>query len=57
MSFNLELLKNELTKYGTILDCNIYNDTNLEIKGLNKKFRALMLKNKSYAVKLLNYQY
>lgn len=40
MSFNLELLKNELTKYGTILDCNIYNDTNLEIKVKNSTGRA-----------------
>jgi len=31
MSFNLELLKEELLKYSTIIDCTIYNDTTLEV--------------------------
>ena len=32
MSFNLDLLKNQLGKYGTITDCKIYHNTDLEIK-------------------------
>ncbi len=35
MSFNLEELKQELSKYGTIIDCNIYHDSNLEINVKN----------------------
>ena len=33
--FNLELLKEELNKYGTIISCSIYNENNLEIKVKN----------------------
>ena len=39
MSFNLEALKQELSKYGTIIDCSIYHDTNLEIKVKNSTGR------------------
>jgi len=35
MSFNLELLKDEISKYGTIIDCKVYHNTNLEIKVKN----------------------
>ena len=36
MSFNIELLKEELSKYGTIIECSLNNeDTNLEIKCKN----------------------
>jgi hypothetical protein len=35
MTFNLEVLKQELSKYGTIIDCTIYNEVNLEIKVKN----------------------
>ena len=35
MSFNLELLREELSKYGTIIDCEVYHETNLEIKVKN----------------------
>ena len=31
MSFSLELLKQELSKYSTIIDCSIYYDTTLEV--------------------------
>ena len=31
MSFDLELLKQELSKYGTIIDCSIYFENTLEI--------------------------
>ena len=41
MSFNLELLKSILEKYGTIIDCNIYHDTNLEIKVKNTTGRQI----------------
>ena len=35
MSFNIELLKDELSRYGNILDCKIYHNTNLEIQVKN----------------------
>ena len=36
MSFNIELLREELSKYGTIIECVLNNeDTNLEIKVKN----------------------
>ena len=35
MSFNLELLREELSKYCTIIDCEVYHETNLEIKVKN----------------------
>jgi hypothetical protein len=35
MSFNLEQLENELMRYGTIIDCGVYHNTNLEIKVKN----------------------
>jgi len=37
--FDLELLKAELNKYGTIIDCNLYNEVNLEIKVKNSTGR------------------
>ena len=37
--FNLEVLKQELSKYGTIIDCTIYNEVNLEIKVKNSTGR------------------
>ena len=37
--FNLEALKQELNKYGTIIDCSIYHDSNLEIKVKNSTGR------------------
>ena len=39
MSFNLEVLKAELNKYGTIIDCAVYHNTNLEIKVKNSTGR------------------
>jgi len=35
MTFNLEILKEELSKYGTVINCSVYNETNLEIKVKN----------------------
>jgi hypothetical protein len=35
MSFNIEELKIELEKYGTIVDCTIYHGTNLEVFLIN----------------------
>ena len=35
MSFNLEILKEELSKYGTVINCSVFNETNLEIKVKN----------------------
>jgi len=37
--FDLEVLKQELSKYGTIIDCTVYNETNLEIKVKNSTGR------------------
>lgn len=37
--FSIELLKEELSKYGTIIDCSIYHDSNLEIKVKNSTGR------------------
>ena len=37
--FNIELLREELSKQGTIIDCSIYNDSNLEIKVKNSTGR------------------
>jgi len=39
--FNLELLKEELNKYGTIISCSVYNETNLEIKVKNTTGRQI----------------
>jgi hypothetical protein len=39
MSFNIELLKEELSKYGTIIDCDVYHNSNLEIKVKNSTGR------------------
>ena len=39
MSFDLELLRAELTKYGTIIQLGIYHDTNLEINVKNSTGR------------------
>ena len=45
MSFDLEGLKIELSKYGDIIDCSLYlEDTNLEIKCKNKTGRATTYK-------------
>ena len=33
--FDLEVLRNELTKYGSIIQLGVYHDTNLEIKVKN----------------------
>jgi|TARA_R110000772_G_scaffold261989_1_gene380828 hypothetical protein len=41
MSFNLEVLKEELSKYGTVMDCCVYCETNLEIKIKNSTGRAV----------------
>ena len=42
MSFNIELLKEELSKYGTIIECSLNNeDTNLEIKCKNTTGRLV----------------
>ena len=35
MSFNLELLIQELNNYGTVLNCDTFNDNILEIKCKN----------------------
>ena len=37
--FDLEALRNELTKYGSILQLGVYHDTNLEIKVKNSTGR------------------
>jgi len=39
MTFNLELLKEELSKYGTIINCSLYDENNLEIKVKNSTGR------------------
>ena len=40
MSFNIELLKQELEKYGTVLSCSTFNDdNNIEIKCKNSTGR------------------
>ena len=39
--FDLEVLKQELSKYGTIIDCTVYNETNLEIKVKNSTGRQI----------------
>ena len=39
MSFDLELLRDELSRYGSVIDCNIYHETNLEIKVKNSTGR------------------
>ena len=39
MSFNIELLREELSKYGTIKQLGIYHDTNLEINVKNSTGR------------------
>ncbi len=39
MSFNLYLLKDELMRYGIIIQCGVYHDTNLEIKVKNSTGR------------------
>ena len=39
MSFNLEQLENELMRYGSVIDCKVYNNTNLEIKVKNSTGR------------------
>lgn len=40
MSFNIELLKQELGKYGTVLTCSVFNeDHNIEIKCKNSTGR------------------
>ena len=42
MSFNLELLREELSKYGTIIVCSLFNEnTNLEIKCKNSTGRLV----------------
>ncbi len=41
MSFNLELLRQELEKYGTIKQLGIYHDTNLEINVKNTTGRQV----------------
>lgn len=42
MSFDLELLKEELSKYGTIIECSLNNDdANLEIKCKNSTGRLV----------------
>ena len=33
--FDLQALETELSKYGTILQCEVYHETNLEIKVKN----------------------
>ncbi len=39
MSFNLELLRVELEKYGSVIQLGIYHDTNLEINVKNSTGR------------------
>lgn len=39
MSFNLEQLENELMKYGSIINCQVYDEVNLEIKVKNSTGR------------------
>ena len=39
MSFNLELLREELEKYGTIKQLGVYHNTNLEINVKNSTGR------------------
>jgi len=41
MTFNLEALKQELSKYGSIIDCTLYHNTNLEIKVKNSTGRQI----------------
>jgi len=41
MTFNLELLKEELSKYGTIINCSLYDENNLEIKVKNSTGRQI----------------
>ena len=36
MSFNIEELRTELEKYGTIIDCTVYHTTNLEVRFTNE---------------------
>lgn len=41
MSFNLELLRDELSKYGSVIQLGVYHDTNLEIKVKNSTGRQI----------------
>ena len=41
MVFDIELLRTELEKYSTILQLDVYHDTNLEIKCKNTTGKAV----------------
>jgi hypothetical protein len=45
MSFNIEELRTELEKYGTIIDCTVYHTTNLEVRIDNKTGSDSIFKN------------
>lgn len=45
MSFNIEELRTELEKYGTIIDCTVYHTTNLEVCFTNNTGSDSIFKN------------
>ena len=52
MSFNIEELRTELEKYGTIIDCTVYHTTNLEVRFTNETGTCAIFNNIETTMKL-----